>query len=406
MDPKVALGAELHVAGCDKLGVVLVEASTSVPVAAPLLGPLPPAPITAAKNGGASLQSSVYALSDLHTDFPKNLELLRSLPAHPEDAIILAGDITHDLMVFRQTLDIFKSKFRHVFFCPGNHDLWVHRGDGCKNSIQKLDMILALCDKLGVHTKPVIVGDRVLVVPLLSWYEPGFDADPDVQDESILRVEETMSDFLLCTWPPGLSASDASLAEHFDTLNGELPDTQDCKAVISFSHFLPRPELLPEKRYLFYPNLPKAAGSRTLGARVQRLRPHCHIFGHTHYGWDAKVGDVRYLQAPVAYPRERDTRGFALRLCEGAGGFVGGHVAGGVTSPTLVYDGATGQFPQWSAFWSGHYSRHPRRPADVRWLYREPRVREQVGKVLKRLVDSGEDVDDEVVERLLVEAAA
>eukprot|EP00971_Amphidinium_carterae_P028997 570150-Amphidinium_carterae.2 len=43
-------------------------------------------------------------------------------------------------------------------------------------------------------------------------------------------------------------------------LNGELPNTDCGNVVISFSHFLPRTELLPEKRYLFYPPLMKARG--------------------------------------------------------------------------------------------------------------------------------------------------
>ena len=31
----------------------------------------------------------------------------------------------------------------------------------------------------------------------------------------------------------------------------------------------------------------KAVGSTYLGRRVRRLRPHMHIFGHTHFAWDA-----------------------------------------------------------------------------------------------------------------------
>merc|ERR1712072_42313 len=65
--------------------------------------------------------------------------------------------------------------------------------------------------------------------------------------------------------------------------------------VVSFSHFLPRLELLPEKRYLYFPPLAKFVGSTWLGRRVEQLRPDVHVFGHTHFGWDQEIGGIRYL---------------------------------------------------------------------------------------------------------------
>lgn len=47
--------------------------------------------------------------------------------------------------------------------------------------------------------------------------------------------------------------------------------------------------LLPEKRYLFYPNLAKAAGSGPLAQRLRALKPDVHIFGHTHFSWDTNI---------------------------------------------------------------------------------------------------------------------
>lgn len=56
--------------------------------------------------------------------------------------------------------------------------------------------------------------------------------------------------------------------------------------VLSFSHFLPLQALLPEKRWLFYPNLAKACGSDPLAARVAALKPDVHVYGHTHFTQD------------------------------------------------------------------------------------------------------------------------
>lgn len=46
-------------------------------------------------------------------------------------------------------------------------------------------------------------------------------------------------------------------------------------------------ELMPEKRFLFFPMLAKISGSAYLAARLQRWQPHMHVFGHTHFSWDA-----------------------------------------------------------------------------------------------------------------------
>jgi Icc-related predicted phosphoesterase len=55
-------------------------------------------------------------------------------------------------------------------------------------------------------------------------------------------------------------------------------------------------ELMPEKRYLFFPNLSKVVGSTPLQERVEALRPDIHLFGHTHFGWDQTIDGVRYMQ--------------------------------------------------------------------------------------------------------------
>ena len=54
---------------------------------------------------------------------------------------------------------------------------------------------------------------------------------------------------------------------------------------------------------LNFANLAKAVGSDYLGERVRRLKPAAHIFGHTHFTWDAELKGTRYVQWPLGYPR-------------------------------------------------------------------------------------------------------
>lgn len=351
----------------------------------------------------------VFALSDLHTDYADNMKLLEAMPQRPDDVILLAGDISHDLDIVRKTFELFLSKFRFVFYCPGNHDLWITEKDSVSgkedlsDSLQKLDRLLALCDSLGVITKPQSVGGGIFIVPMLSWYEPDFDKDPSISHPTLQRkpYERLMRDFRSCKWPAGLSASNASLSRLFDALNGQLPDTSGHNIVISFSHFLPRPDLLPEKRFLFYPPLAKAVGSLALGDRVRKLRPSAHVFGHTHHAWCAELDGTLFMQAAVAYPRERTRKAHILNLDEG--GIEDRHGGNGVTAPVLVYDAPEGKLAQFDAFWSRYYAMHQRRPQDVQWLYRPPRERYAVDDTVAKLARSGQAITDKAIAQHLGE---
>jgi len=292
----------------------------------------------------------VYAISDLHTDYRVNMDWIRSLPCHDpsrtqleQSVIIVAGDISDSLLIIEETLRLLKEKFWKVFFVPGNHEAWVRgdpeRHDGATDSVAKLQRVLQLCTSLGVCVRPAALG-RLLLLPLLSWHHKSFDQEPDV--EGIPRAGSmTIADFAKCCWPAEVTGPEGhggmQLAQWADSLNDHLAGflgldgvgmpsqtlslnrsrphpgsagSGDAGAdVISFSHFLPSQELLPEKRFLTYPNLAKAVGSLPLGDRLRLLKPDVHVFGHTHFSWDATLDDgIRYIQAPLCYPQERKSR--------------------------------------------------------------------------------------------------
>lgn len=46
---------------------------------------------------------------------------------------------------------------------------------------------------------------------------------------------------------------------------------------ISFSHFVPRIELIPERRFLLEPSLARVSGSHFLEAQIRQLKPDLHI---------------------------------------------------------------------------------------------------------------------------------
>ena len=61
------------------------------------------------------------------------------------------------------------SKFDLVFYCPGNHELWMTKTDTAGSSLNKLMDILELCDRLGVRCRSTNLNGYLSVVPLFSW---------------------------------------------------------------------------------------------------------------------------------------------------------------------------------------------------------------------------------------------
>mmetsp|Transcript_55659 Transcript_55659/g.180653 ORF Transcript_55659/g.180653 Transcript_55659/m.180653 type:complete len:261 (-) Transcript_55659:16-798(-) len=225
--------------------------------------------------------------------------------------------------------------------------------------MEKLQAFLAMCRDEGVRTGPLRVdgeGGSCCVVPLLSWHHQSFDTEPDITCwEGIPRPEHAMVDYSRCKWPSPLSQTDESVARALDELNDRgpaFPEGAGAAAlpIISFSHFVPRFELNPEKRFLFLPCLLKAVGSRFLGERVQRIGSAMHVFGHTHFGWDAMLGNTRYVQAALGYPSEWRERPASMEI---------GDLP---KEPIVLWTSSHGFAPPMAARWSDYYERHARTP--------------------------------------------
>ncbi|CAE7516267.1 unnamed protein product, partial [Symbiodinium pilosum] len=92
-------------------------------------------PETTGDAGCRASQMGVYAVSDIHTDKRENMDVLRTWPRRPNDVLLLAGDVSNDLSIVRTTFELMLERFGQVFYCPGNHDLWMHPKDGCTDSV-------------------------------------------------------------------------------------------------------------------------------------------------------------------------------------------------------------------------------------------------------------------------------
>ncbi|CAL5184940.1 unnamed protein product [Lathyrus oleraceus] len=322
--------------------------------------------------GGKSNGLRVFVVSDLHTDYDENLKWVECLSnvKYKDDVLLVAGDVAETYSKFVVTMSLLRERFEHVFYVPGNHDLWCRReGQNYVDSVEKFNKLLEACKRIGVETNPMVVG-ALGIIPLFSWYHESFDKEEDITGYRIPSLEMACKDFYACNWPNGLSNGDTSLSLYFDALNDKQTESikeiqKTCDHIITFSHFVPRQELCPEKRMLFYPKLPKVIGSDPLEDRIRSIhgaqgREHassCHVFGHTHFCWDAVVDGIRYVQAPLAYPRERKRR----------------MNGGDKWLPFCLYADKKFSRKLNPCFWSDYYSLIPRTPHNTKlapWVAR------------------------------------
>ncbi len=265
----------------------------------------------------------ILALSDLHVDYRSNLSYVQRISDSDFrfDVLILAGDISDDVDNLKVVFTDLRRKFAHVFFVPGNHELWIRRG-GCVNSIEKFWHVLELCGELGVKTSPYKVGnlegDGVWIVPLFSWYVkpeegscslfvPKNDEDPTLAG---------WGDNRFTRWPPVDSGT--NIADYFLHINEKEVQKHYDALVISFSHFVPRRDLIfrtglerqtseiqcRDRHPTF--NFSRVAGCSCLEEQIRQLGSAIHVYGHQHRNRHRIVDGVLYASHCLGYSYERE----------------------------------------------------------------------------------------------------
>ncbi len=284
----------------------------------------------------------IFAISDIHVDHLDNWSWIEQLSpsAFLDDVLILAGDVSHRMDLLQKVFQLLLSRFQKVFFVPGNHELWVmepSEGD----SLQKFHAILQLCKQMGISCEAEVLttpAGKLRIVPLFSWY-----TRPEEGPDSLYVVKKAedpnlkiWSDDHLIRWPTHVGKS---MTHYFLQLNRSRLCRNSDETVISFSHFLPRLDLIfstTEEDQAFggdivdgFPpfNFSRVAGTSLLDEQIRLLQSRIHLYGHQHRNRYRITEGIRYVSHCLGYGRERENQ--ALR-----------HIEGGLR---LIWDGNAGE---------------------------------------------------------------
>jgi Icc-related predicted phosphoesterase len=238
----------------------------------------------------------VFAVSDIHVDYDVNARWVQALSSvdYRDDVLILAGDVSDSVDLLSFTVETLAKRFKTVMFVPGNHDLWVRQSPPALTSLEKFEQVRHLIKACGGLMEPWLCDD-VAIVPLLSWYDFSFG-------QPGLELRQSWMDFRTCRWPQGYA--EAEVTQHFLALNQPALAAIKHDQVITFSHFLPRIDLMPSYIPAQFRALYPVLGTAALDEQIRRLNPLIHVYGHSHVNRQLVLNGVQYINNAFGYPAE------------------------------------------------------------------------------------------------------
>lgn len=253
----------------------------------------------------------LLAISDLHLNYEKNREALEAMPAHPDDWLILAGDLGDRDEHLRICFEALAGRWAKLLWVPGNHELWTMGDDGARGEARYQEC-LAVCRKFGVLTPedeyPLWEGPGgpAWIAPLFLLYDYTFRPDEVAPEDA---VEWAMEQGILCTDERKLHADphrsraawcQARVAATIPRLEALDP----AHPTVLVNHWQFRPELvrLPDRLARFTP----WCGTRATMEWGPRFRARCVVSGHLHVRTTEWIDGVRYEEVATGYPRHWD----------------------------------------------------------------------------------------------------
>ncbi|AKJ07173.1 3',5'-cyclic AMP phosphodiesterase CpdA [Archangium gephyra] len=257
----------------------------------------------------------LYALSVLHVRYEHNRKALESLAPHPEDWLIVAGDVGETLEHMEFAWRTLTARFQKVVWVPGNHELWtMAREQPALRGEARYQQLVEHCRSHGVLTPedpyPRWPGEgphRVLV-PMFLLYDYSFRPDEVAEKDAIAWA---MEHHILCTDEavlhpdpyPSRSAWCAARVEQTLARLEQLPP--DCSTIL-INHFPLRYE------HVRLPRIPRFSiwcGTKKTEDWHLRFRAEIVVSGHLHMPATLWRDGVRFEEASLGYPQQWTWRG-------------------------------------------------------------------------------------------------
>ncbi|MFK7929361.1 MAG: metallophosphoesterase [Myxococcota bacterium] len=261
----------------------------------------------------------LFAISDLHVGHPKNRAALGELPHHPNDWLILGGDIGETVEHLDAAFDCAQERFAKVLWVPGNHELYSTPKDPCTlRGVARYEHLVRHCQARGVVTPedPYIEwpgeGPPTIIAPLFLLYDYSFAPDGMNPEQARVWAREagivSTDERYLHAEP--FASKEAWCAERLQLTRQRLAtQVPDGHRLVLINHWPLRRDLI---RLFRIPRFTPWCGTTATETWHTELPVDVVVSGHLHMRATDWRDGVRFEEVALGYPRHwRQAQGIA-----------------------------------------------------------------------------------------------
>jgi len=261
----------------------------------------------------------LLAISDLHLRHAANREALARLAEHPDDWLIVAGDVGEGEERMRFAWSTLAPRFARLLWVPGNHDLWTPPSSTSgRRGEAHYRRLVEICREHGVLTPEDPwarwpgPGPAATIALLFTLYDYSFRPD-DVPAEQ--AVEWAVESGVLCVdesllHPDPHASRGAWCAERCRITAARLAAVEGPTVLVN--HWPLEESLLTVRRV---PRFSIWCGTRSTAGWHTRYDALAMVYGHFHVRRRLRLDGVRCEEVSLGYPRDwEQARGIAPYL--------------------------------------------------------------------------------------------
>lgn len=233
-------------------------------------------------------------ISDLHVETWPEFDWAGQ-PTSPY--CVVAGDVSRDPEIIRQTLTHLGEVYQSVFYIDGNDEhRW--RLDDLGGSYRDLSTMVESIPNVVYMQSNMVIINGVALLGTNAWWTYDFDNAIDPEQAKAWYI-----DWVKCHPNDAETVYHAGINDASYMIRGieSLQTHRDVKAVVLITHTVPTPAIINHDIDIVGTMRFNSMGNRFMNevfSRDTENKIHTWVFGHYHQPVDRIINDVRYINNP------------------------------------------------------------------------------------------------------------